>query len=255
MPMAPPGGARALVACDLDGTVLEDDGSPAPGVAEALAELVDAGAAFVVCTGRPLQSARRATEALGVAAAGFACYHGALVVAGSGEAIRHLPLPRDAARAVAGEAVRQGLGVTVYDVDEPRELGAGAGPVHEPGHDVSRLVLHGEVATAARLFAGLRRQWDGDLRIEQIRPGFVGVFHRAADKGDALRLLAGHLGVPPGRVAACGDSSQDESLLAAAAVRIAVGGRPHVLERLPGVVVTSRARLAETVLAQVRPLL
>ena len=253
MPMAPPGGARAVVACDLDGTVLEGDGSPAPGVGEALAELVDAGAAFVVCTGRPLRSARRATEALGVDAAGFACYHGALVVAGSGEAIRHLPLPRDAARAVAGAAVRQGLGVTVYDVDEPRELDAG--PEHEPGDDVSRLVLHGEAATAAQVFAGLRREWGGRLRIEQIRPGFVGVFHRAADKGAALRLLAGRLGVPPGRVAACGDSSQDESMLAAAAVRIAVGGRPHVLERLPGVVVTSRARLAETLLAQVRPLL
>jgi len=253
--MAASRGARALVACDLDGTVLEDDGSPVPGVGEALAELNGSGAPFVVCTGRPLQSARRATEALGVDPAGFACYHGALVVAGSGEAIRHLPLPRDAARGVAGEAVRQGLGVTVYDYDEPRELGAGAGSVDEPGDDVSRLVLHGEVATAARLLAGLRREWDGRLRIEQIRPGFVGVFHRGADKGDALRLLAGHLGVPPGRVAACGDSTQDESLLAAAAVRIAVGGRPHVLERLPGVVVTSRARLAETLLARVRPLL
>jgi hydroxymethylpyrimidine pyrophosphatase-like HAD family hydrolase len=253
--MAAPEGARALVACDLDGTVLEDDGSPVPGVAEALAELVASGAAFVVCTGRPLQSAQRATEALGVDPSGLACYHGALVVSRSGEAIRHLPLPRDTARAVAGEAVRQGLGVTVYDVDESRELIAGAGPADEPGDHVSRLVLHGEAATAARLFAGLRREWDGRLRIEQIRPGFVGVFHRAADKGDALRLLAGHLGVPPGKVAACGDSSQDESLLAAAAVRIAVGGRPHVLGRLPGVVVTSRARLAETLRAQVRPLL
>jgi HAD superfamily hydrolase (TIGR01484 family) len=253
--MGHPEGARALVACDLDGTVLEDDGAPVQAIGEALAELIASGAALVVCTGRPLQSARRATEALGVDPAGFACYHGALVVAGSGAPIRHLPLPRDAARAVAGEAARQGLGVTVYEHDEPRELAAGAGSVDEPGDEISRLVLHGEAATAARLFAGLRRDWDGRLRIEQIRPGFIGVFHRGADKGDGLRLLAGHLGVPPIRVAACGDSSQDESLLAAAAVRIAVGGRPHVLERLPGVVVTSRARLAATLLAQVRPLL
>jgi HAD superfamily hydrolase (TIGR01484 family) len=253
--MGHPEGARALVACDLDGTVLEDDGAPVQAIGEALAELIASGAALVVCTGRPLQSARRATEALGVDPAGFACYHGALVVAGSGAPIRHLPLPRDAARAVAGEAARRGLGVTVYEDDEPRELAAGAGSVDEPGDEISRLVLHGEAATAARLFAGLRREWDGRLRIEQIRPGFIGVFHRGADKGDGLRLLAGHLGVPPIRVAACGDSSQDESLLAAAAVRIAVGGRPHVLERLPGVVVTSRARLAATLLAQVRPLL
>ena len=253
--MAPPEGARALVACDLDGTVLEDDGSPAPGVAEALTELIASGAAFVVCTGRPLQSARRATDALGVDPAGFACYHGALVVTGSGPPIRHLPVPRDAARAVAAEARRRGLGVTVYDYDEPRELAADGGPGDEPGDDVSRLVLHGEATNAARLLAGLRDEWGGRLRIEHIRPGFIGVFHRGADKGDALRLLAVHFGVPPGRVAACGDSSQDESLLATAAVRIAVGGRPHVLERLPGVVVTSRAGLAETLLARVPRLL
>ena len=188
-------------------------------------------------------------------AAGFACYHGALVVAGSGVLIRHLPVPRDAARAVASEALRQGLGVTVYDYDEPRELVAGGGLGDEPGDDVSRLVLHGEAMATARLLAGLRGEWDGRLRIEQIRPGFVGVFHRGAHKGDALRLLAAYLGVPLGRVVACGDSSQDESLLAAAAVRIAVGGRPHVLDHLPGVVVTSRDRLAETLRARVLPLL
>jgi hypothetical protein len=253
--MAHPAAARALVACDLDGTVLEDDGSPVPGIHEALSELVSSGAAFVVCTGRPLHSARGASGSLGVDAAGFACYHGALVVSGTGERLRHLPVPRDAARAVAARALREGLGVTVYDDDEPRELVAGGDPEDEPGSIVSRLVLHGGAATATRLIAGLRHEWGGRLRIEQIRPGFVGVFHRGAQKGDALRLLVDHLGMPPGKVAACGDSAQDESLLAAAAVRIAVGERPHVLGRVPGVVVTSRARLAETLLARVRPLL
>ena len=169
--------------------------------------------------------------------------------------IRHLRVSRDAARAVATEALRQGCGVTVYDYDEPRELAVGGGPEDELWNDVSRLVLHGESVATARVLAGLRGEWDGRLRIEQIRPGFIGVFHRGAHKGDALRLLAMYLGVPLGRVAACGDSSQDESLLAAATVRIAVGGRPHVLDHLPGVVVTSRARLAETLLARVLPLL
>ncbi len=253
--MASRQGAHALLACDLDGTLLEDEGAPVAGIAAALAELTSSGAAFVVCTGRPLQSARRATDALGVVAAGYACYHGALVVAGSGALIRHLPVPRDAARAVASEGLRHGLGVTVYDCDEPRELAAGGGPEDEPGDDVSRLVLHGEAKAAEGLLAGLQGEWDGRLRIERIRPGFIGAFHRNAHKGDALRLLAGYLGVPPGRVAACGDSAQDESLLAAASVRIAVGSSPHVLDHLPGVVVTSRARLAETLLARVLPLL
>ena len=107
----------------------------------------------------------------------------------------------------------------------------------------------------ARLLGELRPRWAGRLRIQQIRPGFLGVFSPGVDKGEAMRLVAGRLGVPPDRTVACGDGTADETLLAAAAVRIAVGEAPHVLGHLPGVVVTDWARLPETLRAQVLPLL
>ncbi len=156
---------------------------------------------------------------------------------------------------MAAVALAAGAGVTIWDVDEPRELEAGAGPGDEPGDEVSRLVLHGDPPVVARLLDGLRAEWAGRLRIEQIRPGFLGVFAPEVDKGEALRLVAGRLGVPPARTVACGDGTADETLLAAAAVRIAVGEPPHVLGHLPGVVVTSWARLPDTLRAQVLPLL
>ena len=93
------------------------------------------------------------------------------------------------------------------------------------------------------------------MRIQPIRPGYLGVFAPEVDKGDALGLVAGRLGVPMERTVACGDGAADETLLAAAAVRIAVGDTPHVLAHLPGVVVTSWARLPDTLRAQVLPLL
>ena len=99
-------GARLLLACDLDGTLLDREAVPIPGVGEALAELVAAGGLFAVVTGRPLQSARRATAVLGVEPLIFACYHGALVVDAGGSLVRHQPLPPGPARAVAaGRAV------------------------------------------------------------------------------------------------------------------------------------------------------
>ena len=118
-------GEPLLLACDLDGTLLDYEAAPLPGAGEAVAELVAAGATFVVVTGRPLQSARRATSALGVEPVVFACYHGALIVEADGVLIRHLPVPRGPARAVAAEALAAGVGVTVWDVDEPRELDGG----------------------------------------------------------------------------------------------------------------------------------
>jgi len=248
-------GEPLLLACDLDGTLLDYEAVPVPGVGEALAELVAAGVLFAVVTGRPLQSARRVIAALGVEPLIYACYHGALVVDAGGTSIRHQPLPRGPARAVAAEVLAHGVAVTVWDVDDPRELEPGRAGAVEPGDQVSRLVLHGDPDITARLLLELRAEWTGRLRIAPIRPGFLGVFAPEVDKGDALRLIAARLGVPLERTVACGDGTADETLLAAAAVRIAVGGRPHVLGHLPGVVVTDWARLPETLRAQVLPLL
>jgi hypothetical protein len=243
-----------LLACDLDGTLLDHEAAPVPGAGEALAELIAAGALFVVCTGRPLQTARRATSALGVEPVVYACYHGALVAEASGRILRHLPLPPAEARDIAAEALAAGVAVTVWEVDEPRELDPGS-EGDGPGDDVSRLVLHGAPATVARLLSELRAEWAARLRVEPIRPGFLGVFAPAVDKGDALRFVAGRLGVPLERTVACGDGTADETLLAAASVRVAVGEPPHVLGHLSDVVVTSWARLPDTLRAQVLPLL
>ena len=252
-PVSPSRG-RVLLACDLDGTLLDHDGVPVPGAGEAIAELIAAGAFFAVCTGRPLQAARRAVGALGVRPLVYACYHGALVTEASGRVLRHLPLPRLEAGEIAAQALAAGVAVTVWDVDEPRELEPDSGG-DAPGDAVSRLVLRGEPGAVARLLGRLRAEWAGRLRVEPIRPGYLGVFAPAVDKGDALRFVAARLGVPAERTVACGDGTADESLLAAAAVRVAVGEPPHVLGHLPDVVVTSWARLPETLRAQVLPLL
>ena len=237
-----------LLACDLDGTLLDYEAAPIPGAGEAVTELIGAGASFVVVTGGRYRrrAARRPPSASSPVV--FACYHGAFIVEADGGVIRQLPVPRDPARAVTAEALRRGAGVTVWDVDEPRELepGAGIGAGDEPGDAVSRLVLHGDADVVARLLADLRDAWAGGRRPQQIRPGFVGVFAPAVDKGDALRLVARRLGVRMERTVACGDGTADETLLAAAAVRIAVGDPPHVLGHLQDVVVTTWARLPDT---------
>jgi len=251
----PSGAGPVLVACDLDGTLLDGEAAPVPGAGEVLAELVHAGALFAVITGRPLQAARRATAALGVEPAVFACYHGALVAEVDGTVLRHLPVPPGPGHTVVVRGLAEGLGVTVWDVDEPRELEPGSDATDEPGTSASRLVLHGDPDTVARLFGELREERAGRLRVLPIRPGFIGVFAPGVDKGDALRFVAGRLGVAMQRTVACGDGTADETLLAAAAVRIAVGDAPHALGHLPGVVVAGWARLPDTLRALVRPLL
>jgi hydroxymethylpyrimidine pyrophosphatase-like HAD family hydrolase len=253
-----PAHGPVLIACDLDGTLLDHQGAPVPGAGEVLAELVGAGALFAVVTGRPLRAARRAATALGVAPVVYACYHGALVADASGRILRHQPLARREAREIAAEALAEGVAITVWDVDEPRELGPRAGrgrPTGDPpGDQVSRLVLHGEPVTIAPLLDRLQREWAGRLQVRPIRPGFIGVFAPQVDKGEALHFTAARLGVRLERTVACGDGSADEALLAAAAVRIAVGESPHVLGHLADVTVTDWARLPDVLRARVLPL-
>jgi hydroxymethylpyrimidine pyrophosphatase-like HAD family hydrolase len=250
-----PRGEPLLLACDLDGTLLDYESRPVPGAGEALAELVRAGALFAVVTGRPLQSARRATAALGVDPVVYACCHGALVAEADGTVARLLPVPRGPGHDVTARALTAGAAVTVWDVDEPRELAPGDDVSAEPGGSASRLVVHGDPDTVTSLLAEFREEWAGRLRVSPIRPGFLGVFAPEVDKGDALLFLAERLGVPMTRTVACGDGEADATLLAAAAVRVAVGEEPHELGHLEDVVVTGWASLPAVLRDRVLPLL
>src|SRR5690606_34828001 len=100
-----PRSRAVLLACDLDGTLLDHEGEPVPGAGEALVELVGAGVRFAVVTGRSLQAARRAAAALGVEPALYACCHGALIADTRGHVLRHVPLPRREADGIAAAAL------------------------------------------------------------------------------------------------------------------------------------------------------
>ena len=239
---------KALLACDLDGTLLTAAGLPAPGIVEALAALDARGARLVVCTGRPLHGAMKATAVLHADPIAFVCYHGALVVdETTGEWLRRLTIPVAAATRIVREASGLGLSVTLYEGDERRELAPAAcgAALDLPAAGIARIVLTGTPALVAESFPGLAVTWVPGLRMDHAGDGIIDVLHGGADKGDALRLVATHLGVPGERIVACGDSAADESLLQAAVVRIAVGDAPASL-RAAAQLVVSQDGLAET---------
>jgi hydroxymethylpyrimidine pyrophosphatase-like HAD family hydrolase len=232
---------KALLACDLDGTLIAEDGSPAPGIVEALAELDACGVPLVVCTGRPLHGAMKATAVLHADPLAYVCYHGALVVdAATGEWLRHLTIPVDVASLIVREAQGLGLAVTLYDGDERRELvpvaggarhrhtgdagGAARGLSASAG--ITRLVVSGGPPGVEAALPGLAASWERSTRLERAGGGTVAILPLSADKGEGLRLVAARLAVPLARVVACGDAAADESLLRTAGIAIAVGDPP-----------------------------
>ena len=138
--------------------------------------------------------------------------------------------------------------MTLYDGDERRELdpAVSAGP-RDPAAfaGITRVVLAGDAAVVAAAAPRTRRILGAHrIRVERAGGGTVAVLPASADKGEGLRLVAAHLGVPLARVVACGDSAADESLLRAAAIGIAVGAAPASL-RAAAQLVVSQGDLAD----------
>jgi HAD superfamily hydrolase (TIGR01484 family) len=210
----------ALLACDLDGTLLDGAGAPVRGVGAALRSLQQRGVCVVICTGRPLHTAQRLAGLLPVSPDAYVCYHGGLVVdAISGLWLRHLTVPPELVRLILGESRVAGLAVTLYDGDDRHEL---QDELDAPD-GITRLILSGTEQAAESVAATLRTQVARSLRIEITKPGVVDVLHGAADKGTALLFLARRLGLDRGSIAACGDSASDITMLRAAALAVGVG--------------------------------
>jgi HAD superfamily hydrolase (TIGR01484 family) len=235
-----PGRPVRLLACDLDGTLLDPSGRPVDGVGPALQLLQKNDVRVAVCTGRPLHVAQRLTGRISFTPVAYICYQGGLVVDGvSGLWLKHLRLNPAIVRSVLAAGRAAGMEVTLYEGDDRRTYTA------EPTDPaaVTRVILAGEAESVASLGAALRARWGRRVRIDAVGTGVIDVLNGAVDKGNALLFLARKLGVPRASIVACGDGLSDVTMLQAAALPVAVGDVPKDV-RVVADHVVPQARLA-----------
>ncbi len=140
------GGQFAVVASDLDGTLVRSDGSISDRTRAALSLAESAGALVIFVTGRPPRWMKPVVEATG--ASGLAiCANGALVYdLGSGEVVReHALHSESAARLVT--ALREALPGVQFAVESGLSFG------HEPGYEPSWAMPNRRVAEVEDLIA------------------------------------------------------------------------------------------------------
>ena len=226
----------ALVATDLDGTLLRTDGTVADRTRQALADVTASGSAVIAATGRPPRWVEGLHLDLGVDAI-CVCMNGAMLLdLDSGEVLAHVPFDAGAAGEIAA-AVRAAL----PDVLFAGQLGARFArepewvPMFPHASDlvatlddlvnetVTKLIVRHpemslpELAEAVREIAGDRSQvtFSGMRIVELSAPGV----HKAAGVAAAAKLL----GRDPADVLAFGDAPNDVEMLAAAAWGVAMG--------------------------------
>lgn len=227
-----------LVACDLDGTLLNPDHQVSEAVARAVRRAGAGGLRVVLASGRNRRSMLPFLARLELDQPFIALGGGYAAHPRSSEPIGHWPLGAEATAQIA--AVAREEGVTILH-EEPDVMliegqdwavdllrGMSGVPVDQvedvvgaADHPPTKIVLIGEDGHLGRVAERLARL-EHRLDIAQSRANLLDITSHGVNKGAALRHLAAHLGLGMDEVAALGDGFNDLSMFAAAGVAIAV---------------------------------
>jgi Cof subfamily protein (haloacid dehalogenase superfamily) len=228
-----------LVAVDLDGTLLNDSRQVGARTVNALRCLPNAGARVVIASARPPRSVRHVYNELGLDTWQIN-YNGALVWdEPNRRAVYHRPMAGSVVRQII-DAVRDRydevlVGCEVLDrwctdrFDETYTTETGR--LFKPdlvapldaflNQPITKLMFLADPVTITRLDPVLI-DLPFDVSIVRSDPNLVQIMDAGASKGEALRLVAKHYGVPMEQVMAIGDAVNDVPMLQAAGVAIAM---------------------------------
>ena len=244
----------ALVAADLDGTVLGSDGDVSPAVARAVSDAVAAGVGVGFATGRMRNGVIHIHRSVG--APGPHIFHNGAEVRAEGATIASWPLSAEATDWILQTAVELDIYGELYTEegfwttkDEPRaEVHWEMLNASPAGHVGSRDDLDGDVLKATFIaFDEQEAQQllgavsDRGLQVGRASAGdldwaFVNVTMPGVHKGRAMETAARHLGVDLSEVMALGDGDNDREMLEVAGTAVAMGQASDDLKELAHVV-------------------
>lgn len=237
-----------LVACDLDGTLLNSEHQISEAVHRAVRRAIGEGLRVVPASGRNRRSMQVIMARLQLNEPYIALGGGYAADPRAPQPIGHWPLSAGETEQIA--AVARAHGVTILHEEPDLMLIEGqdwavellrgmSGVPVERVDDVlqaavnppTKVVLIGEDGHLGRVADQLARL-DRPLEIAQSRTNLLDITPHGVNKGAALRHLAGHLGVPLHEVAALGDGFNDLSMFEVAGVSIAVANAvPELRQR------------------------
>lgn len=244
-----------LIAVDLDGTLLSHEKKILPGSREAIAQAAENGVHVVVASGRSNLEAQRFIE--GTACDRWMiCSNGAVIVdRQTGERRKVWEIDRKVAAEVVRRGIACGLEMFLYIDDKIWMLQSTFDQVFSKmrGFQVPDSLLHltqGDLAEDVENSTGAVTKlmgWSMDedkksrakawmselpgLTFTSSGPDNFEVMAAGSGKGEAIRWLAGELGIPMEQTAAIGDSFNDLNMLEAAGYAVAMGNANDAIKQ------------------------
>ena len=236
----------ALIACDVDGTLFDENESITPRTRDAVRGAVDAGALFVVATGRPPRWIRPVVEALGFAPMAV-CANGAVIYdPESDRVVSARTLAVDTLGELAEIATRAipGVGLAVERIGERAHDTATPQFISSPGYEHAwlnpdntevsiedllsapaiKLLIRKAGARSADMAAELTKHVgiEGDITYST-NNGLVEIVPVGVDKANGIAEIAGPLGIPESDWVTFGDMPNDVPMLLRAGLGVAMG--------------------------------
>ncbi|GAB3958215.1 HAD family hydrolase [Streptomyces sparsus] len=257
--------APRLLACDLDGTLLDSSGRLTDPVVSALHRARDAGLALAVLTARPRRDVPAAVYDRMPAGTSWAYSNGAVVHApGSGPPHVSGFSPDQALRLVARLRSAHPAWSCALDLTDrtlvidpfPRRAAAlwsnvvrlrTAAEARLPDV-VPKVLVHTATFCDATVVAEVRRAAGQKASATASGPDFVELMPPRVGKSQALSRLCARLGVPPGAAVAVGDGLNDLAMLRLAGLGAAPANAPLEVRRAADIVLPSNDEDAAAVL-------
>ena len=236
----------ALIATDVDGTLLDDDEKISPRTRAAVRALVDAGAHFVLATGRPPRWVKPIVDQLGFAPMAV-CANGAVIYdPATDRIVSSRTLSTDALAQLAEVATRviPGAGLAVERVGRTAHDAATPQFVSSPGYEhgwlnrdntevsvedllsapAVKLLIRKAGARSADMVAELARHVgiEGDITYST-NNGLVEIVPLGVSKATGIEELTRPLGIDAADVVTFGDMPNDVPMLGWAGIGVAMG--------------------------------
>jgi Cof subfamily protein (haloacid dehalogenase superfamily) len=252
---AEPRGGRLFVS-DIDGTLLTPDKQLTPAAVQAVAKLRAAGVPFSVVSSRPARGMAKVVAALGVSLP-FAAFNGGNVVDPAGGLLQAHRLKAETAAAALQLLEHSGVQPWVF-ADDAWQLKDLNGPEVERerrtvGFDptvvadfeavigrIDKIVVPSDDRELLDgLEAELRATLWGDANVERSQAYYIDVTHPLANKGEAVRTIAAHVGADLARTVVIGDMTNDIAMFRVAGFAIAMGQAPDAVKARASAVTAS----------------
>ena len=244
-----------LIAIDIDGTLLDSQGSLSDGAQTAIDRARASGILVSLVTGRNHVGLMHVMDLIGLRLP-YICSGGAYIAnPETGEVIRQTPVPRKTIERVVALARKVDAAIFIeahghiYAETEPHVVDT-VGPLSSVDviltddilqgfeGDPQKIVMIKDPETLASLEAEIRQNVDA-VYLSYSSPIYLEVTKKGVNKGNALKQLARYLRIPLSHVAAIGDEKNDLSMFEVAGVAIAMGNAAAEIQTVANLIAPS----------------